>query len=82
MTKDDAILIMGDINAINAAIEAALQRMAPYPNADDLVVVKQALCMLTFDVDSKLVRPIVAQYPDLDPRAEWNALQDAAKSRR
>lgn len=80
MEKSDASAIMIDINNINSAIELALQRIVSYSNEPDIVKIKQALCALTFDVDKNLVRPIVAQFADLDPHAAWNAAQDKDSS--
>ncbi len=67
MNKELATDLMADLLALDASMNSVVERIKLIENQDENDSLKQAIYKVIGDVYCDLMRPIIRQYPDLDP---------------
>lgn len=67
MNKNVAQDLMDDILRMTDVLNEIIQKVETTLSDDDLLTMRQNLGMMMMAVDQNLFKPIVKQYPELDP---------------
>lgn len=67
MNKELAADLIADLLALDASMNSVVERIELIDDRDEHNALKQAIYKVIGDVYCELMRPIIRQYPDLDP---------------
>lgn len=70
MKKENAVDFMRDIADVNAALNNLLSKMANCEDDDEIQALSKAVLGTGMHVYKELMRPIIRQFPELDPDAD------------
>jgi hypothetical protein len=69
--KEVATTVMADIQKINASINDLLSTLDQQGKDEDIRELTQGALRTVMHVYKELMRPVIRQFPDLDPDAEF-----------
>lgn len=67
MKRELATDLMADLVALDVSMNSIVERIGQIEDPDEHNALKQAIYKVIGDVYCDLMRPIIRQYPDLDP---------------
>ena len=67
MEKEDAVILMKEIMIVNASLNTLLEKIRGYETDAEIAALSTGVLSTGMHIYKELMRPIIRQYPEIDP---------------